>query len=76
MREIRAFLPRQSLITIYEAFLKPHLNHEDIVCDQRPDSFHQKMKSTQYNAAVAITGGIRGTSREKLYQGLGLESSV
>ena len=34
------------------------------------------MKSTQYNAAVAITGGIRGTSREKLYQGLGLESSV
>ena len=40
------------------------------------DSFHQKMKSTQYNAAVAITGGIRGTSREKLYQGLGLESSV
>ena len=32
------------------------------------------MKSIQYNAAVAITGAIRGTSREKLYQELGLES--
>ena len=31
------------------------------------------MKSTQYNVSLAITGGIRDTSREKLYQGLGLE---
>ena len=28
----------------------------------------------QYNAAIAITGAIRGTSSEKLYQELGLES--
>ena len=28
----------------------------------------------QYNAALAITGAIRGSSREKLYQELGLES--
>ena len=27
-----------------------------------------------YNAALAITGAIRGSSREKLYQELGLES--
>ena len=32
------------------------------------------MKSIQYNAALARTGAIRGTSREKLYQELGLES--
>ena len=32
------------------------------------------MESVQYNAALAITGAIRGTSREKLYQELGLES--
>ena len=32
------------------------------------------MESIQYNAALAITGAIRGTSREKLYQELGLES--
>ena len=32
------------------------------------------MESIQYNAALAITGNIRGSSREKLYQELGLES--
>ena len=28
----------------------------------------------QYNAALAMTGAIRGTSREKLYQELDLKS--
>ena len=32
------------------------------------------MESIQYNAALAITGAIRGSSREKLYQEQGLES--
>ena len=32
------------------------------------------IESVQYNASLAITGAIRGTSREKLYQELGLES--
>ena len=34
-------------------------------------SFHQKLES---NACLAITGAIRSTSKEKLYQELGLES--
>ena len=37
-------------------------------------SFHQKLESIQYNACLAITGAIRGTSEEKLYQELGLET--
>ena len=32
------------------------------------------MDSIQYNACLAITGAIRGTSREKIYQESGLES--
>ena len=31
-------------------------------------------KSLQYNACLAITGAIRGSSREKIYQELGFES--
>ena len=31
-------------------------------------------ESVQYNAALAITGAIRSSSREKLYQELGFES--
>ena len=36
--------------------------------------FHQKLECIQYIACLAITGAIRGTSREKFYQELGLES--
>ena len=37
-------------------------------------SFHQKLDLLQYNACLAITRTIRGTSREKLYEELDLES--
>ena len=37
--------------------------------------FSHKIESVQQNAVLAITGTIRGTSKEKLYQELGLESS-
>ena len=36
--------------------------------------YQKKIESIQYKAALAITGAIRGTSKEKLYQELGLES--
>ena len=37
-------------------------------------SFQQKMEIIQYNAALIITGAIRGSSRENPYQELGLET--
>ena len=37
-------------------------------------SFQKKLETIQYNAALAITGAIRRTSREKVYSELGLES--
>ena len=36
--------------------------------------FHDSLESVQYNACLAITGAIRGTSKEQLYQEFGLES--
>ena len=36
--------------------------------------FQQKVESIQYNAALAITGAMRGTSKEKPFEELGLES--
>ena len=55
--------------------MRPHLDYGDILYDQAFNmSFHQKLESIQYRACLAITGAIRGTSREKIYQELGLES--
>lgn len=64
-----------SLLIIYKAFVRPHLDYGDIIYDNPGnDSFTQKLESIQYNACLAITGCFRGTSREKLYSELGLES--
>ena len=75
LRNLEAFLPSQSVVTVYQTFIRPHLDYGDIIYYQTyNDSFHQKMKSIQYNATLATTGAIRGTSKEKLYQELDLES--
>ena len=53
----------------------PHLDYGDISYHQTfKNSFYERAESIQYNAALAIAGGIRGSSREKLYQELGFES--
>ena len=75
IRKLHNLLPRSTLITIYKAFIRPYLDYGDILYDQAYNmSFHHKLESIQYNACLAITGGIRGTSKEKLYQELSLES--
>ena len=67
-------LPRNSLITIYKYFIRPQLDYGAIICDQTEnESFCKKIESVQYNAALAITGAIQVTSREKLYKELGLQ---
>ena len=68
-------LPRSCLLTIYKSFVRPHLDYGNVIYDQPNNSrLSDKIESVQYNAALAITGTIRGTSNEKLYQELGLES--
>ena len=68
-------LPRLPLLTIYKSFIRPHLDYGDVIYDQAYNvSFHQKLESIQYNSALAITSAIRGTSTEKLYNELGLET--
>ena len=75
LRKLQNMLPMPALLTIYKSFIRPHLDYSDIIYDQAYNlSFHQKLESIQYNTALALTGAIRGSSREKLYQELGLES--
>ena len=59
------------LLTIYKSYVRPYLDYDDVIYDQQYNFFHQKLESIQYNAALAITGAIKGSSKEKL--GLGLE---
>ena len=75
LRKLQNTLPRTSLITIFKSFIRPLLDYGDIIYDRAYNtSFHQNIESIQYNAALAITDAVRGTSREKLYQELGFQS--
>ena len=65
MRKLQNVLPRITLVTICKAFVRPHLDYGGILYDH-----------IQYNACLAITEAIRGMSREKLYQELGLEPLI
>ena len=74
IKKLSNTLPRDALLTIYKSFVRPHLDYGDIIYDQpQNESFCNKLESIQYNAALAITGAIRGTSKTKLYKELGLE---
>ena len=68
-------LQRKSLVTICKAFLRPLIDYGDVIYDQpQNESFCEKIGSVQYKAALAITGAIQGTSRDNIYQELGLNS--
>ena len=75
IKNIHNVLPRRALLTTYKCFIRPNLDYGDFIYDQpNNDSFCSKIQSVQYNAALAITGAIRGTSQTKLYREPGLES--
>ena len=75
LRKFQQILPRLTLLTTYKTFIRSRLDYVDIIYDQAYNStFHDKLESIQYNACLAITGAIRGTSTEKIYQELRLES--
>ena len=74
LRKLRFYVPRHSLITIYKSFIRSQLEYADVIYDQPSyDSFSDRLESIQYNSALAITGAVRGTSKEKIYNELGLE---
>ena len=58
---------RSALLTVFKCLVRNHFDYDDITHDQAfNNSFHQKIESIQYNAALAITGAISGTSTKKM----------
>ena len=67
LQKIQYFLRNNSILTIYKTFVRPHLDYGDIAYDKMFNkSFHKKLESIQYIAALAMTGAIRRTNTEKL----------
>ena len=65
LRKLYHYMPRDSLVTIYKSFIRPHLDYADVIFDKPSNAtFSNRIESAQYNAALAITGTIRGTLRK------------
>ena len=74
LKKLRHTIPRKPLLSIYKTFLRPHLDYCHVIYDKpHTEKFTDTVESIQYNTALAITGPIKGTSKEKLYNELGLE---
>ena len=76
LSRFQSVLPRSSLLAIHKTFIRSHIDFADAIYDKAYNSsFHEKLESLQlqHNACLVITGTIRKTSPETLYQELGLE---
>ena len=76
IRRLSVHLPRGALLTIYKSSIRPNLDYGDILYDKpNNENFQQKLGKVQYRACLAITNdAIQGTSKERLYDELGLYS--
>ena len=75
LRNLFNKLPRQALVTIYKAFIRPHLDYGDILYDKpNNETFINKIDKAQYDTVLEITGAIRWTPREKLNLALNISN--
>ena len=74
LHKLQNLLPTTTIINIYTAFARSHLDYGDILYDKAfNNSSHDRLEFVQYNACLVMEK-FGGTFKEKLYQELGLES--
>ena len=75
LKKLYHYMQHDSLVTIYKSFTRPYLDYTDNVFDKPSNAtFSNRIESAQHNAALTITGTIRGTSKERICQELGFET--
>ena len=75
IKRLSVNVPRKALLSIYKSFIRPHLDYGDILYDKpENENFQNILGKVQYRTCIAITGAIQGTSRQKLYEELGLHA--
>ena len=61
LQKLKTVLTSHSVLTIYTAFVRPHLDYCDVICNKIfNESWHKKPESAQYNVTLAIAGTVRG----------------
>ena len=68
MKKLSLFLSRKTVLTIYKSFHKSNLDYINTIYLTLHESFKTKTEVIQYREALIITGEIKGTLRDRLYQ--------
>ena len=67
IRKLSKNNPQNSLIVIYNSFVRSYLDYGDVLYYQsNNESLCQKMERVQFNVVIAIIGVIKGVSQTKL----------
>ena len=85
MKFLSGYVPLNTLNQIYKMYIRPHLDYCDVIYHipsksnpfESSANLHYSMQiieSTQYQAALAVSGTWKGTNTKKLYKELGWES--
>ena len=76
LRKLYHYIPRDSLVTIYKSFIRPHLCYADAITDKPSNAtFCNRIESIQsIQCCFSKIGTIRGTSKKKLYREPGFET--
>ena len=71
------YVSRDVLDQIYKLYVRPHLDYGDIIYHKYDPEFKLEfikgLESTQYSAALAVSGAWRGSNTDKPYEKLGWE---
>ena len=77
IKSLSVSVPGKDLFTIYKSFIRPHLDYGDILHDKPgKQNFQNKLEKVQYKTCLAITCAIQETLRQKIYDELGLHTSI
>ena len=79
-----SYAPTKTLDQIYKIFVRPHMDYCDIIyhlprstsafdCPINLNFMMQSLESTQYQAALAVSGAWKGSNTTKLYEDSGAE---
>ena len=60
-------LGRKSLVTLYKAYIMPHFDYADVIWDSCSDTLSIALENLHLQALRTITGLVRGTSHQTLY---------
>ena len=73
IRFLSKYVHHDVLDQMYKLYVRPHLDYGDVVYHNQNSSLVSKLESTQYAAALAVSGAWRGTNTEKLFEEIGWE---